>query len=75
MDPDATNRCTRMNVDQDPASPLVRRLRLAAELKRLRESANCRVDAVASALGWSRSKVSRYERAKTGLPPRRSSGC
>jgi len=46
------------------------RLRLAAELKRLRESSNRSGDAVASALGWSPSKVSRYERAKTGMPVR-----
>ena len=54
----------------DPASPTVRRRRLAAELRALRENANRSGDAVANALGWSPSKISRYERAKTGLRPR-----
>src|SRR5437762_1668741 len=54
----------------DPASPTVRRRRLAAELRALRENANRSGDAVAGALGWSPSKISRYERAKTGLRPR-----
>src|SRR5215470_7300605 len=54
----------------DPASPTVRRRRLAAELRALRENANRSGDAVATALGWSPSKISRYERAKTGLRPR-----
>src|SRR5258708_21886480 len=53
----------------DPGSPTVRRRRLAAELRILRENANRSGDAVASALGWSPSKISRYERAKTGLRP------
>jgi transcriptional regulator with XRE-family HTH domain len=54
----------------DPASPTVRRRRLAAELRALRENANRSGDAVAASLGWSPSKISRYERAKTGLRPR-----
>jgi len=54
----------------DPASPTVRRRRLAAELRALRENANRSGDVVAGALGWSPSKISRYERAKTGLRPR-----
>ncbi|MBV9092338.1 MAG: helix-turn-helix domain-containing protein [Streptosporangiaceae bacterium] len=53
-----------------PGSPTVRRLRLAAELRALRESKGKSGDAVASALKWSPSKISRYERARTGLRPR-----
>src|SRR6266550_2272659 len=52
-----------------PGSPTVRRRRLAAELRGIRESKGQSGDAVAGALGWSPSKISRYERAKTGLPP------
>jgi transcriptional regulator with XRE-family HTH domain len=53
-----------------PASPTVRRRRLAAELRGIRESKGKSGDAVAAALKWSPSKVSRYERARTGLQPR-----
>ena len=53
-----------------PGSPTVRRLRLAAELRGIRESRGKSGDAVAAALRWSPSKVSRYERARTGLRPR-----
>ncbi len=53
-----------------PASPTVRRRRLAAELRGIRESRGKSGDAVAAALKWSPSKISRYERARTGLPPR-----
>lgn len=52
-----------------PGSPTVRRRRLAAELRGIRESKGESGDAVAAALHWSPSKISRYERAKTGLPP------
>jgi transcriptional regulator with XRE-family HTH domain len=52
-----------------PGSPIVRRRRLAAELREIRESKGESGDAVAKALHWSPSKISRYERAKTGLPP------
>jgi len=51
-------------------SPTVRRRRLAAELRGLRESRGKSGDAVAAALKWSPSKISRYERARTGLRPR-----
>ena len=54
----------------DPASPTVRRRRLAAELREIRESSGQSGESVAAALGWSPSKISRYERAKTGLRPR-----
>jgi hypothetical protein len=46
---------------------MVRRLRLATQLRALREESNRGGDAVADALGWSISKVSRVERAKTGI--------
>jgi transcriptional regulator with XRE-family HTH domain len=53
-----------------PGSPTVRRLRLAAELREIRESKGKSGDAVAAALRWSPSKISRYERARTGLQPK-----
>jgi transcriptional regulator with XRE-family HTH domain len=53
-----------------PGSPTVRRLRLAAELRGIRERKGKSGDAVAAALRWSPSKISRYERARTGLQPR-----
>ena len=53
-----------------PGSPTVRRRRLAAELREIRESKGKSGDAVAAALSWSPSKISRYERARTGLRPR-----
>jgi len=53
-----------------PASPTVRRRRLAAELREIRESKGKSGDVVAAALKWSPSKISRYERARTGLRPR-----
>jgi len=53
-----------------PASPTVRRRRLAAELREIREVKGKSGDAVAAALKWSPSKISRYERARTGLQPR-----
>ena len=53
-----------------PGSPTVRRRRLAAELRGIREGIGKSGDAVATALKWSPSKISRYERARTGLQPR-----
>ena len=53
-----------------PGSPTVRRRRLAAELRGIRESKGKSGDTVAAALRWSPSKISRYERARTGLRPR-----
>ncbi len=53
-----------------PGSPTVRRRRLAAELRSIRESKGKNGEAVAAALKWSPSKISRYERARTGLRPR-----
>jgi transcriptional regulator with XRE-family HTH domain len=52
-----------------PGSPTVRRRRLAAELREIRESKGKSGESVAAALRWSPSKISRYERAKTGLRP------
>jgi transcriptional regulator with XRE-family HTH domain len=52
-----------------PGSPTVRRRRLAAELRALRESRGKSGDTVAAALRWSPSKISRYELARTGLKP------
>ena len=53
-----------------PASPTVRRRWLAAELRGIREGKGKSGDTVAHALRWSPSKISRYERARTGLRPR-----
>jgi transcriptional regulator with XRE-family HTH domain len=53
-----------------PGSPTVRRRRLAAELREIRESKGKSGDTVAAALRWSPSKISRYERARTGMQPR-----
>jgi transcriptional regulator with XRE-family HTH domain len=54
----------------EEGSPTVRRRRLAAELRALRETKGRSGESVAHALRWSPSKISRYERAKTGLRPR-----
>jgi transcriptional regulator with XRE-family HTH domain len=54
----------------EPASPTVRRRRLAAELRRLRERAGLTGDYVAKRVKWSASKVSRIETAQTA--PRES---
>jgi transcriptional regulator with XRE-family HTH domain len=52
-------------------SPSVRRRRLAIELRQLREGAAAKqtVSEVGKALGWSPSKVSRYELGQGGLNP------
>jgi transcriptional regulator with XRE-family HTH domain len=52
-----------------PGSPAVRRRRLAAELRRLREGSGRTAEAVGEELGWSKAKVSRYELARSGLRP------
>jgi transcriptional regulator with XRE-family HTH domain len=51
------------------ASPTLRRRMLGAELREIREGKGESGDAVAAALNWSPSKISRYERARTGLRP------
>jgi transcriptional regulator with XRE-family HTH domain len=50
-------------------SPAVRRRRLAAELRRLRTSADKTAEEVGRALGVSKAKISRYELAQGGLKP------
>jgi transcriptional regulator with XRE-family HTH domain len=50
-------------------SPTVRRRRLAAELRRLRNSGGKTAEEVAKGLGWSKAKISRYELAQGGLKP------
>jgi len=50
-------------------SPTVRRRRLAAELRRLRNDARKTAEDVGKTLGWSKAKVSRYELAQGGLKP------
>lgn len=52
-----------------PASPTVRRRRLAAELRRLREHRTLTGEDVADQLNWSTAKISRIENAKTGVRP------
>jgi transcriptional regulator with XRE-family HTH domain len=51
----------------EPGSPSVRRRRLAAELRRLRERAGLIGEEVADRLGWSTSKLSRIETSKSGV--------
>ena len=50
-------------------SPPVRRRRLAAELRRLRVSAEKTAEDVGKVVGWSKAKISRYELAQGGLKP------
>ena len=50
-------------------SPPVRRRRLAAELRRLRISADKTAEDVGKVVGWSKAKISRYELARSGLNP------
>jgi len=50
-------------------SPPVRRLRLAAELRRLRNDVDKTAEDVAEVLRWSKAKISRYELAQGGLKP------
>jgi transcriptional regulator with XRE-family HTH domain len=47
----------------ESASPTVRRRRLAAELRRLRERAGLTGDQLAERMSWSASKISRFENA------------
>jgi transcriptional regulator with XRE-family HTH domain len=51
----------------DHVSPSVRRRRLAAELRRLREEQNLTGEEVAESLRWSGSKISRIETGRTGV--------
>jgi transcriptional regulator with XRE-family HTH domain len=49
--------------------PTIRRRRLGAALRRLREGSGLSLEAVAQELGWSTSKVSRIELAKIAVTP------
>jgi transcriptional regulator with XRE-family HTH domain len=51
-------------------SPTVRRRKLEAEIRQLREGKGHNGESVAHALLWSPSKISRYERAKTDPRPK-----
>jgi transcriptional regulator with XRE-family HTH domain len=53
----------------DRASQTIRRRRLAAELRRLREQAGLTGDEAADRLGWSGSKISRIETYRIGVKP------
>jgi len=52
------------------SSPTVKRRRLAAELRRLRETADLTIDDVAERLEWSTAKISRIENARVSVLPR-----
>ena len=52
------------------SSPTVRRRRLAAELRRLRQAAKLTIDQVAETLEWSQGKVSKIENARVSVLPR-----
>jgi transcriptional regulator with XRE-family HTH domain len=52
------------------SSPTVKRRRLAAELRRLREEADLTIDDVAERLEWSTAKISRIENARVSVMPR-----
>jgi transcriptional regulator with XRE-family HTH domain len=51
-------------------SPTVKRRRLAAELRRLREQARLTIEEVADRLEWSTAKISRIENARVTVLPR-----
>lgn len=51
-------------MDEEHKSPTVRRRRIAADLRRLREAAGLTHEAVAAELGWHRSKLGRIEGAQ-----------
>jgi transcriptional regulator with XRE-family HTH domain len=53
----------------DHGSQTIRRRRLAAELRRLRERAGLTGDEAADQLGWSASKISRIETHRIGVKP------
>ena len=52
------------------SSPTVKRRRLAAELRHLREAAGLTIDEVAERLEWSTAKISRIENARVSVLPR-----
>jgi transcriptional regulator with XRE-family HTH domain len=51
-----------------PASPSLRRRRLAAELRRLRDQSGLSVTDAAKKLGWQVSRISRIETRQSGIP-------
>lgn len=51
-------------------SPTVRRRRLAAELRRLRERAQLTMEEVGEQIGWSATKISRIETSRVGVVPK-----
>lgn len=53
-----------------PSSPTIKRRRLAAELRRLRQEAKLTIDQVAETLEWSGGKVSKIENARVSVLPR-----
>lgn len=52
------------------SSPTVRRRRLAAEMRRLRQASNLTIEQVAETLEWSPGKVSKIENARVSVLPR-----
>ncbi len=52
------------------SSPTVKRRRLAAELRHLREASKLTIDEVAERLEWSTAKISRIENARVSVLPR-----
>ena len=52
------------------SSPTVRRRRLAAELRRLRQASKLTIEQVAETLEWSPGKVSKIENARVSVMPR-----
>jgi transcriptional regulator with XRE-family HTH domain len=51
-----------------PVSPSMRRRRLAAELRKLREQSGLSVTDAAKKLGWQQSRLSRIETRQSGIP-------
>ena len=51
------------------SDPTVRKRRLGSELRRLRESAEMKLDDAVRQLGWPKSKLSRVEVARLGIKP------
>lgn len=56
-------------MNRDGQSPTVRRRRLAAELRRIREEGNQTIDQVAAQLDWHATKLSRFETGRRAIQP------
>jgi transcriptional regulator with XRE-family HTH domain len=54
---------------RESRSPTVRRRRLAAELRRIREERNLTIDQVADELDWHATKLSRFETGRRAVQP------